>query len=377
MEIGIAKEGHHLENRVALTPAGVKTLVNAGHTAYLEQGAGEISGFADVDYLNVGAKLVYSQEEIFLRSRLLLKVAPPTIDECKMMPDEQIVLTAFHLAVAPEEGLKILLEKKITAVGYEIIEDDEGNLPVVVPMSELAGQMSLGIASYYLSNRGGGRGILLGGAAGIPPATIIILGAGTLGLNAAKTAIGIGANVILFDSDINQLRYANDLFKKQLVTYLPFEYNLEKAVPITDVIIGAVSIHGEMAPKLITEKMIKSMKPKSVLIDAAIDSGGCSETSHPTNWADATYISHGITHFCVPNMPSNISRTATYALSNAILPYAYRIAEVGFDNAIKQDYGLARGIYTYYGDPVRNVVANRLGIKAKSLKKILEAGGSK
>jgi alanine dehydrogenase len=280
MDIGIAKEGHHLENRVALTPAGVKTLVKAGHIVYLEQGAGEVSGFADGDYLNVGAKLVYSQEEIFLRSKLILKVAPPTIEEFKMMPEEQIVLTAFHLAVAPEEGLKLLLEKKITAVGYEIIEDDEENLPVVVPMSELAGQMSLGIASYYLSNRGGGRGILLGGAAGIPPATIIILGAGTLGLNAAKSAIGIGANVILFDSDINRLRYANDLFKKQLVTYLPFEYNLERVVPIADVIIGAVSIHGEIAPKLITEKMIKSMKPKSVLIDAAIDSGGCSETSH-------------------------------------------------------------------------------------------------
>jgi len=377
MDIGIAKEGHHLENRVALTPAGVKTLVRAGHTIYLEQGAGEISGFADIDYLNVGAKLVYSQEEIFLRSELLLKVAPPTIDECKMMPDEQIVLTAFHLAVAPEEGLKLLLNKKITAVGYEIIEDDEGNLPVVVPMSELAGQMSLGIASYHLSNRGGGRGILLGGAAGIPPAAIIILGAGTLGLNAAKTAIGIGATVILFDSDINRLRYANDLFRKQLVTYLPFEYNLERVVPIADVIIGAVSIHGEMAPKLLTEKMIKSMKPKSLFIDAAIDSGGCSETSHPTNWADATYVTDRVTHFCVPNMPSNISRTATYALSNAILPYAFRIAEVGFDNAIKQDYGLAKGIYTYHGDPVRTVVANRLGIKAKSLKKILETGGTK
>ncbi|MCP4584089.1 MAG: alanine dehydrogenase [candidate division Zixibacteria bacterium] len=376
MNIGIAKEGHHLENRVALTPAGAKTLVSAGHTVYLEQGAGEISGFVDEDYLDVGVTLVYSHEEIFLRSKLLLKVAPPKIDECEMMPDEQIVLAAFHLAVAPEESLKLLLQKKITAVGYEIIEDDEGNLPVVVPMSELAGQMSLSIAGYYLSNRGGGRGILLGGAAGIPPATVVILGAGTLGLNAAKTAIGIGANVILFDSDITRLRYANDLFKKQLVTYLPFEYNLERAVPIADVIIGAVSIHGEMAPKLITKEMVRSMKPRSIMVDAAIDSGGCFETSHPTNWADATYVTDDITHFCVPNMPSNISRTATYALSNAILPYAYRIAEVGFDESIKQDYGLARGIYTYQGDPLRNVVAGRLGLKAKPLKDVIKSGGS-
>lgn len=377
MDIGIAKEGRHQENRVALTPAGVKSLVNAGHTVYLEQGAGEISGFKDNDYLAVGVRLVYSPDEIFLRSQLLLKVAPPTVEECKMMPEDQIVMAAFHLAVAPEESLKLLLNKNITAVGIEIVEDDEGNLPVVVPMSELAGQMCLGIASYYLSNRGGGRGILLGGAAGIPPATVIILGAGTLGLNAMKTAKGMGANVILFDSDINRLRYANDLCGKQIDTYLPFEYNLERAVPIADVVIGAVSIHGETAPKLITETMLRTMKPRSVIIDAAIDQGGCTETSHPTNWANATYVTENVIHFCVPNMPSNISRTATYALSNAILPYAFRIAEVGIEKAMQQDYGLARGVYAYKGDALRNVVANRLGIKAKSLKDLLKSGGGR
>jgi alanine dehydrogenase len=376
MDIGIAKEGHHLENRVALTPAGVKALINAGHTVYLEQGAGEVSGFRDEDYLNVGGKLVYSEEEIFLRSKLLLKVAPPTAHEYEMMPEEQIVLTAFHLAVAPETSIKYLLEKKITSVGYEIIEDGDGNLPVVVPMSELAGQMTIQIASNHLFNSGGGRGILLGGAAGVPPATVIVLGAGTLGLNAVRAARGIGANVILFDSDLNRLRYANDLFNKQLVTYLPFEYNLEKAIPIADVVIGAVSIHGEMAPNLITEEMVKSMKPRSIIIDAAIDQGGCVATSHPTNWADPTYVSHNMIHFCVPNMPSNVSRTATYALSNALLPYVYRIAEVGIDEAIRQDYGLARGIYTYKGDALRQVVANRVGIKAKLLKDVVGNGGA-
>ncbi len=375
MDIGIAKEGHHLENRVALTPAGAKALINAGHNVYLEQGAGEISGFIDDDYLNVGVKLVYSSEEIFIRSKLLLKVAPPTLEECQMMSDEQIVLTAFHAAVAPEENLKLLLEKKIVAIGIEIIEDDEGGLPIVVPMSELAGQMCSSIASYHLSNRGGGRGVLLGGAAGIPPATVVILGAGTLGINAARTTKGIGCNVILFDSDLHRLRYANDLFNKQLVTYLPFEYNLEKAVPIADVLIGAVSIHGEMAPKLITTEMVKSMKPKSVIIDAAIDQGGCVETSHPTNWANPTFISHDITHFCIPNMPSNISRTATYALSNAILPYLFMIAELGLERAMQHDYGLACGVYTYQGDPLRDVIAKRLGVKVKSLKNVLKAGG--
>jgi alanine dehydrogenase len=377
MDIGIAKEGHHLENRVALTPAGGKALINAGHTVYLEQGAGAVSGFTDKDYLDVGVKLVYSPEEIYLRSRLLLKVAPPTISECKMMPEEQIVLTAFHLAVAPEENLKLLLEKKIAALGYEIIEDSEGGLPILVPMSELAGQMSITIASHYLSNIGGGRGILLGGAAGVPPATVVVLGAGTLGINAVYTAKGIGCNVILFDSDLNKLRFANDLFSKQIVTYLPFEYNLEKAVPIADVLVGAVSVHGEMAPKLISTDMIKSMKPRSVIIDAAIDQGGCIETSHPTNWADPVFVSHDITHFCVPNVPSNISRTATYALSNAILPYVFLIAEMGLEKAMQTDYGLARGVYTYMGSPLRNVVARRLGITAKPLKDILKTGGSK
>lgn len=377
MDIGIAKEGHHLENRVALTPAGVKTLVKAGHSVYLEQGAGEVSGFTDEDYLEVGVKLVYSTEEIFLRSKLLLKVAPPTIEEYRMMPPEQIVLTAFHLAVAPEEGIRLLLERKVAAIGWEVIEDDEGGLPVVVPMSELAGQMSINIASYYLSNRGGGRGILLGGAAGIPPATVVVLGAGTLGMNAVRAAKGLGCNVILFDNDISKLRHANEIFNRQLVTYLPFEYNLEKSVPIADVLIGAILIHGEAPPKLISEEMVKSMKPKSLIIDASIDQGGCVETSRPTNWANATFIKHNVTHFCVPNMPSNISRTATYALSNAILPYVYLIAEVGFDEAIRKDYGLARGLYSYHGDLLKQVIANKLGIKAKSLKDVLKAGGAK
>ena len=377
MDIGIAKEGHHLENRVALTPAGVKTLVKASHNVYLEQGAGEGSGFTDENYLEVGAKLVYSTEEIFLRSKLLLKVAPPTIEEYKMMPPDQIVLTAFHLAVAPEESVKLLLERKISAVGYEIIEDDDGGLPVVVSMSGLAGQMCAGIASYYLSNSGGGRGILLGGGAGVPPATVLVVGAGTLGMNAVRAVKGLGCNVILFDNDINKLRHANELFNRQLVTYLPFEYNLEKAVPIADVLIGAILIHGEEPPKLITEEMVKSMKPRSVIIDASIDQGGCVETSRPTNWANATFIKHNVIHFCVPNMPSNISRTATYALSNSILPYVYLIAEVGFEKAIQSDYGLAKGLYSYQGELLKQVIANKLGIKAKSLKNILRTGGAR
>lgn len=377
MDIGVAKESKQLENRVALTPACARALTSAGHTVYLEQGAGETSGFSDQDYLANGAKIVYSTEEVFLRSKLLVKVRPPTAEEYKAMPEGQIILSSFHLAVAPIEHLKMLMEKKITAIGFEVIEDDMGSLPVLVAMSELAGQMSVNIASYHLSNKGGGRGILLGGATGIPPATVVILGAGTLGMSAVRTAKGLGCNVILFDNDINKLRYATELCQKQVITYLPFEHNIEKAVKAADVLIGAVLIHGEQPPKLVTEEMVRGMKPKSIIIDASIDQGGCIETSRPTDWANPTYVKHNVTHFCVPNMASNISRTATYALSNALLPYVLKIAENGLENTIRGDMGFACGVYTYHGEPAKNVVSSRLGIHSKSLKDILETGKGK
>lgn len=374
MEIGIPKESRHLENRVALTPGAARALISAGHNVYLEQGAGEISGFSDQEYMQVGVRLVYSIEEIFYRAKMVLMVSPPSTEEYRLMQEEQIVLSSFHLAVAAPENIKMLLEKRVTAIGFEVIEDDEGQLPILVPMSELAGQMCINIASYYLSNRGGGRGVLLGGAAGIPPATVVVLGAGTLGLSAVRTAKGMGCNVILFDNDIRKLRYANELYNKQLVTYLPFVQNLEKAVSIADVVVGAILIHGEKPPKLISEEMVKMMKPKSLIIDASIDQGGCVETSHPTNWANATFVKHGITHFCVPNMPSNISRTATYAISNAILPYAYNVAEFGVEEAMKKDPGFARGAYTHKGYAARRVVASRLGIEARTIRDILGMG---
>ncbi|NLI16989.1 MAG: alanine dehydrogenase [candidate division Zixibacteria bacterium] len=377
MDIGIAKESEQLENRVALTPACARALTNAGHTVYLEQGAGEISGFTDQDYLAGGAKIVYSREEVFLRSKLMLKVRPPSTDEYNTMPEGQIVLSSFHLAVAPIEHIKMLMEKKITAIGFEVIEDDMGNLPVLVSISELAGQMSINIASYHLSNKAGGRGILLGGAAGIPPATVVVLGAGTLGMSAVRAARGMGCNIILFDKDINKLRYASELYQNQITTYLPFEQNIEKAVKAADVLIGAVLVRGEQPPKLVSEEMVKSMKPKSVIIDASIDQGGCIETSRPTNWANPTYLKHNVTHFCVPNMTSNISRTATYALSNALLPYVLQIADNGLEATVRGDMGFACGIYTYHGEPAKKVITSRLGINLKSLKDILETGKEK
>jgi len=375
MDISIAREEQHFENRVALTPAGVRSLVSAGHSVFIESGAGLGAGFADEQYLNVGARIVYSKDEAFMRGRIVLKIFPPTLDEFKLLTADQTIISFLHLVATKKEGLEILLENHINAIGLEVIEDSSGNLPVLTPMSELAGQMAIPIASYYLSNIGGGRGILLGGGAGVPPATVVVLGAGIVGLNAVRSAKGVGCNVILLDAHIERLRRAVEMFSRQIVTYLPFQYNLEKVIPFADVLIGAVLIHGEKTPKLVTAEMVQAMKPGSVIIDVSIDQGGCIETSRPTTWASPSYIDHGITHFCVPNMPSNVGRTATYALSNAMLPYILSIANMGLEEALKEDPGLGKGVYTYNGKVTNKAVAAKFEMKHIGLAKLL--GGAR
>jgi alanine dehydrogenase len=325
-------------------------------------------------FSNIGAKIVFSKEEAVKRCKLLLKIFPPTLDEYQLLVDDQIIFSFLHLAAAYEDGIKILRDRNITAIGMEVIEDASGSLPVLIPMSELAGQMSIPIASYYLSNVGGGRGILLGGAAGVPPATIAVLGAGTVGLNAVRAARGLGANVILFDQNLERLRMANELFCKQLVTYLPHRYNLEKVLPFADVVVGAVLIHGEITPRLVPEEIVKSMKHGSVILDVSIDQGGCVETSRPTTWANPSYVLHGITHFCVLNMPSNVGRTATYALVNATLPYIMNIANDGPEKAFIDDAGLARGVYTYNGKITHTSLVKRFNMKHTPLSEILGEG---
>ena len=377
MNISVVREEHHNENRIALTPAAAQTLVAAGHTVYVESGAGMGAGFPDEMFSEVGAKIAYSKEEAFKRGEILLKVFPPTPDECALLPDNQTIFSFLHLAASSEQCVKIFLDRKITAIGLEVIEDEKGNLPVLTPMSELAGQMSILIASYYLSNIAGGRGILLGGAAGIPPATVVVLGAGIVGLNASKAAQGLGCNVILFDAGLERLRYAQDILSRQLVTYLPFRYNLEKVLPIADVVIGAVLIHGEMTPKLVTTDLVQKMKPGSVIVDVSIDQGGCVETSRPTTWASPSYMEHGITHFCVPNMPSNVGRTATYALANAILPYVARLAEMGAEKALSEDPCLAKGVYTFKGRAIKPSIAKRFGIDCVPISRLLERSTDK
>lgn len=374
MDISIAREESLNENRVALTPGAVRSIVRAGHNVYFQSGAGASAGFSDDKYIEVGAKIVFSKDEAFKRGQMLVKVFPPTVDEFKLLNENQIVFSYLYLVTAHEDGLAVLRERNILAIGMENIEDSHGNLPVLTPMSELAGQMAMPIASHYLSNAGGGRGILLGGAAGVPPASVAVLGAGTVGLNACRVARGLGCNVILFDSNLDRLRHANDLFCKQLVTYLPHRYNIEKVLPFTDVVIGAALIHGELTPKLVSEDVVKQMKPGSVIIDVSIDQGGCVETSRPTSWASPVYKVHGITHFCVPNMPSNVGRTATYALSNATLPYILTIAGLGASAAIHGDPGLGKGVYTYKGHITNSSLARRFKLTHTPLSGILDKG---
>ncbi len=374
MDISVAKEESLYENRVALTPAAARSLVRHGHHVYIETCAGVAAGFSDDMFAGVGAKIVFSKDEAFKRGQILLKIFPPSLEEYQLLPEDQIVFSFLHLAASREEGIKILRDRGITAVGMETIEDENGILPVLTPMSELAGQMAVTIASYYLSNVGGGRGILLGGAAGVPPATVTILGAGTVGLNAARTARGMGCNIILIDSSLEKLRYANDLFNKQIVTYLPNRFNIEKILPFSDVVIGAVLIHGELTPKLVPEEIVKMMKPGSVILDVSIDQGGCVETSRPTTWASPSYKVHEVTHFCVQNMPSNVGRTATYALVNAALPYVMNIAANGAREAFKSDASLARGVYTYQGTVTSLSLSKRFNIEQTPLLELLDGG---
>jgi alanine dehydrogenase len=371
MDISIALDEEHYENRVALTPAGVHDLVISGHNVFIESGAGRGAGFTDEEYLSVGGRVVYSKDEAFTRGEILLKIFPPTLEEYGLMRERQTIFSSLHLVVGGAAALNLILEKKITAIGFEVIEDSSGRLPILAAMSELAGQMSIPIASYYLSNIGGGRGVLLGGGAGIPPATIVILGAGIVGINAARNAKGIGCNVILLDSNLERLRFANRIFNKQIVTYLPYQYNLEKVIPFADVLIGAVLLRGEQTPRLVSEKMVESMKPGSVILDISIDQGGCVETTRPTNWHTPSFVKHGVTHFCVPNMPSNVGRTATYALSNVALPYIKSIADNRLKNTLARDPGLGKGVYTTGGMVTNAAVARKFGKELVPLDKAL------
>ena len=371
MNIGVLKEDFRREGRVALIPATVKALVTRGHAVFVENGAGEKSRFANEDYVKQGATIVYSPDEIFGRSDIVLKVAPPVREEYEKMRPGQIIFAAFGLPIVRRELVESLLEKQITAFGYEVIQEDDGSLPILLPMSEIAGQLSIISASHFLQSNYGGRGVLLGGVAGVPSATVVILGAGVAGTCAARTAIGLGAQVIMLDKNINRLRRINDLFERRVITVVSNRYNIEKAVRFADVLIGVIMVQGRRSPTLVTREMVRQMRPKSIIIDISIDEGGCVETSRPITIYDEPYLEENVLHYPVPNMPAMVSRTATYALSNAFLGYLIELVENGLKGALQKNTALRRGVYTYKGFLVKESLARSFELPFREIEKLL------
>jgi len=351
MNIGIPKERRPFESRVGLSPAGVEILTQEGHPVYVEHEAGVGAGFEDREFETAGARLVYSPEEVFMRADLLLKVARPMKDELDWLRPGVTVTGLLHLASAREDKIESLLEKQITSIAYEQIEAPDHSLPVLRPFSQIGGKMSASVAARLLQNNWGGKGILLGGVPGVPPAEVVILGGGTVGICATEAFLGLGAHVTVIDKDVNVLQQVYNRFPN-VVTMISTKRNIEKAIAYADVVVGAVLISGERTPILITREMMQTMKPRSVFIDVSIDQGGCAETSRPTTHDHATYLEEGVLHYCVPNMPGVVARTATHAFVNAAMPYITEIANFGASQAMLQNPAIEKGVNTHNGQLV-------------------------
>lgn len=362
MDIGLVKDRRPFEHRVGLTPGGVRVLTERGHRVWLEDGAGVEAGFTNEAYEGVGATVAYSEEDVLLRSELVLRVSPPQPADYDRFQPGQIVVSSWHLALAPADAFTTLLERNVTTVGYEIIEEDDGHTPVLQAMSEIAGRLAVIMGSGLLLNEFGGKGLLICGSPGIPPASMVILGAGTLGRAAARYAEGIGAHVVILDRDVNALRRLQDHVGYDVPTMIATRRNIEKALAFADLLLCAVAVHGERTPVLVTRKMLELMKPRSIIMDLAIDQGGCCETSRPTDFSSPIYEVDDIIHFCVPNLPSSASRASTRALTNSMLPYIEQIVDEGFDRAIRNNSAIQRGTYTYNGRCVRRQLADELGV---------------
>lgn len=360
MIVGIPRESWNEERRVALTPAGVYSLSKAGHTAVVQSDAGAGCGFSTDAYREAGASIVFSAEEVFARADLVVKVMPPTLQECGWIGEGKSLISVVHLGSANPEVLGALRRQNIIAVGLELIEDADRHLPVVKAMSEIAGTLIPQIAGRFLETTHGGRGIMLGGVPGIPAAHVVIVGAGTAGSTAARVFSGYGASVTVMDEDLKRLRAVDAYLPKSVNTALAAPYNMERYVTSADVVLGAVMVHGRKAPHVITESMVRNMKPGSVLIDMSIDHGGCAETSRPTTLSDPVFEKHGVIHYCVPNIPSSVARTGSHALNNVILPFVEDIAENG-EEAFRRNTALRRGVYLFSGQCTHEGLANLLG----------------
>jgi alanine dehydrogenase len=361
MIVGLPKEVKDNESRVGLTPAGVKALTNAGHSVFVQKSAGEGSGILDSEYVAAGGQLVDTAEETWSSSEMIVKVKEPVASEYGFLREGLLLFTYLHLAPA-RELTKALLDSGTTGVAYETITNDRGQLPLLTPMSEVAGRMAVQIGAYYLEVVNGGRGILLGGVPGVAPAKVTIIGGGVVGTNSCKMAVGLGAAVTIIDRDLERLRYLDDIFGSRIKTLASNPYTIGESVAESDLVVGGVLVHGAAAPKLVTREMLKDMNRGSVIVDVAVDQGGCIETTKPTTHSQPTYYVENVLHYGVTNMPGAVPRTSTFALTNVTMPFAVRLANYGVETAIKRDPHLKNGVNTYKGKCVYEAVALDQGL---------------
>ncbi|MDP9122824.1 MAG: alanine dehydrogenase [Acidobacteriota bacterium] len=370
MRVGIPAEVKNHEYRVGMIPAAVHALVQAGHEVFVQEGAGIGSGIPDQAYRDAGATLVPDAAAAYGEAEMVVKVKEPIASEYELLRPGQNLFTYLHLAPLPELT-GVLTRQQVTGIAYETITDGHGRLPLLTPMSEVAGRMSAVVGASYLQKGHGGRGTLLAGVPGVPPGDVVIIGGGIVGLNAAKMALGLGARVTILEASLDRMRYLDDIFHGALTTLASNHHNMMAALRRADLLIGAVLIPGRAAPKLVTRAMLRHMKEGSVVVDVAVDQGGCFETTRPTTHSDPVYVEEGVVHYCVANMPGAVPRTSTFALNNATMPYALALANKGVRQAVLDDPGLFAGVNTYGGHITCEPVAESLGLPYRPLRDLL------
>ncbi len=375
LRVGVPREVSNEERRVSLAPGGVAALVANGHDVVVEADAGQQAHFSDQEYADAGAEIVKAPGELYAKAELVVKVGPPSDDELSLLQERQILISALHLGGTSPEFLKRLMNLGITGIGFEFIRDSDGTLPIVRMMHEIMGSMSVQIAARHLESGEGGKGVMLGGISGVPPSTVLILGAGVVGEWAARTALGYGAHVIVLDSDLGALRGLEHYLDRRITTAMATEQYIRGAVRSADVIIGAMMTAGQRSPVLVTEDMVSTMRSGSVIVDAVIDQGGCIETSRATSHSQPTFRKHDVIHYCIPNMPSNAARTATYALTNVLVPYLINIGDVGSINeALWRNVGLRNGTYVYRRHLTKKSLATMFGMPHRDIELLIASG---
>ena len=369
MIVGVPKEIKNNEYRVAIVPSGVRTLTEAGHKVIIQKSAGEGSGISDPEYLAAGAKIAATADSVFKEAEMIVKVKEPLPQECSLLEKNQLLFTYLHLAPAPELT-RALLERAIVGIAYETVQLENGSLPLLTPMSEIAGKLAIQVGAHYLEKEMGGSGVLMGGVPGVKPASVVIIGGGTVGLNAAKVALGMGANVTILDINLERLRYLADILEGRLTLLVSNSENVENAVVEADIVVGGLLVPGAKAKKMVAKSMISKMRKGSVMVDVAIDQGGCFETSHATNFNQPIFLIDGVIQYCVANMPGCVARTSAFSLTNATFPYVLKLANLGYSLALAQDQALRKGLNVFKGKLTNKPVSEAVNMEYSSYEKV-------